>query len=212
MLLRGGRVTPESINVTAAFIRRMMQMQWTKVKVALLAIALGAGGASVAAAVPASAATNPASVRIVPDVSGIMLENAHSVKCLSSDGRDDHDAEQFGCTEGNANQTWKWGGHLGGAGEYAQLVNQGTHQCLGISGGSTSRGATVVVWKCLGTGHPDQYWDTSPSGGPAVNINNLKSSYCLQIAGDSTAAGARANVEPFDTDSSNQDWNIGTFP
>jgi hypothetical protein len=173
-----------------------------------------ASAAEAAATSPGRAviATSLANLSIVPDVSGIMLENAHSVKCLSSDGRDDHDAEQFGCTEGNANQTWQWGGHLGGAGEYAQLVNQGTHQCLGISAGSTSKGATVVVWKCLGTGHPDQYWDTSPSGGPAVNINNLKSSYCLQIAGDSTASGARANVEPFDTDSSNQDWNIGTFP
>src|ERR1700733_15225035 len=107
MLLRGGRVTPESINVTAAFIRRMMQMQWTKVKVALLAIALGAGGASVAAAVPASAATNPASVRIVPDVSGIMLENAHSVKCLSSDGRDDQDAGSSGWTDTDGNQPWQ---------------------------------------------------------------------------------------------------------
>jgi hypothetical protein len=45
MLLKRGRVTPESINVTAAFIRRMMQMQWTRVKVVLLAIAPGAGGA-----------------------------------------------------------------------------------------------------------------------------------------------------------------------
>ena len=166
-----------------------------------------ASAAEAAATSPGRAviATSLANLRIVPDVSGIMLENAHSVKCLSSDGRDDHDAEQFGCTEGDANQYWQWGGQLGG-GEYAQLVNQGTHQCLGISGGSTSKGATVVVWKCLGTGHPDQYWDTSPSGGPAVNINNLKSGYCLQIAGDSTASGARANVEPFDTDSSNQDW------
>jgi hypothetical protein len=64
MLLKRGRVTPASINVTAAFIRRMIQMGWKRVKVALLATALAAGGAFFAAAVPASAATAPASATV----------------------------------------------------------------------------------------------------------------------------------------------------
>jgi len=180
--------------------------------VAGLTLTSGVASAAEAAATSpgrAAIATSLANLRIVPEVSGFMLENSHSVKCLSSDGQNDHDAEQFGCTIGDANQYWRLGGDLG---DYTQLVNQGTHQCLGISAGSTSRGATVVVWKCLGTGHPDQYWDTSPTVGPSVNVNNLKSGYCLQIAGDSTASGARSNVEPFDgAGSPNQDWNMGAF-
>ena len=170
-----------------------------------------ASAAEAAATSPGRAvsATGLADLKIVPDVSGFQLENAHSAKCLSSRGLNNVDALQYGCST-SPNQRWQWGGRFGGT-AFDQLVNQGTHQCLGISAGSTSRGATVVVWRCLGTGHPDQYWDTSPSGGPSVNINNLNSGYCLQIAEDSTAVGALVNVEPFDFYSSNQDWNIGSF-
>ena len=149
-----------------------------------------------------SAATSPGravsatslSIRSIPG-NAVVLQNAHSIKCLSSDGRDDHDAMQFSCTNGGANQYWVRGGRLGG---YVQYINVGTHQCLGVQGGSTGKGATVVVWRCRGVTHPDQYWDESPTGDESVNVNNLKSGYCLQISGASTADGAIANQEPFD--------------
>jgi hypothetical protein len=156
-------------------------------------------------------ATSLGSLRIVLEASGVMLENSHSVKCLSSDGRDDHDAEQFGCAGGDANQLWVRGSDFSGSGSF-QWVNQGTHQCLGVSGSSKSKGATVVVFKCS-TGHLSQYWSTG-SDGPVegVDFTNLNSGDCLQIAGDSTASGAIADQEPFDDlGSPNQIWNRGSF-
>jgi hypothetical protein len=42
------------------------------------------------------------------------------------------------------------------------------NKCLGVAGGSKSDDATVMIWDCLGTSHPDQYWlffpDESRSG------------------------------------------------
>jgi hypothetical protein len=199
---------------TTAIIRSTGLAAAAALTAATAVATMTAAAADAATASPGRAvgATSLANLRIVPEVSGIMLENSHSAKCLSSDGRDDHDAEQFGCTEGDANQYWVMGSDFGGSG-YFQWVNQGTHQCLGVSGGSRSKGATVVVWKCLGTGHPSQYWNTSSDGsGPGVDFTNLNSGYCLQIAGDSTANGAIANQEPYaDAGSPNQIWNRGTF-
>ena len=111
-----------------------------------------ASAAEAAATSPGRAvsATSLADLKIVPDVSGFQLENAHSAKCLSSRGLDNVDALQYGCST-SPNQRWQWGGRFGGT-AFDQLVNQGTHQCLGISaaaqaGGqlSWSGGASVLA-------------------------------------------------------------------
>lgn len=41
--------------------------------------------------------------------------------------------------------------------------------CLGVSGGSTSPGANLIVWPC--NGHADQNWDVIPAGNAPFNLN-----------------------------------------
>jgi hypothetical protein len=173
-----------------------------------------ASAAATAANSPGRAvsATSLANLKIVPRISGVQLMNAHSTKCLSSDGRGDADALQFNCNTSSANQYWVLGHYYGGS-NFSQWINQGTHQCLGVRAASKANGADVVVWRCLGTGHPDQYWSVGNNGsGPGVDFTDLRSGDCLQIAGDSTASGARANQEPYDeAGSPNQTWFRGEF-
>jgi hypothetical protein len=142
-----------------------------------------------------------------------MLENSHSEKCLSSAGQDDTNAVQISCNSGSPNQYWLRTNDFAGSG-YFEYINQGTQQCLGVSGGSTKPGATVVVWNCLGgTGHLDQYWNFSGDGaGNGIALTDLKSGYVLQITGASTADWAPADQEPYDeAGSPNQVWYYGTF-
>jgi hypothetical protein len=54
--------------IAVVAIRRTKKMRWKRVKVALLAIALGVAGASFAAAVPASAATTSITEHDVPKI------------------------------------------------------------------------------------------------------------------------------------------------
>jgi hypothetical protein len=59
---------------------------------------------------------------------------------------------------GSADQQWIFkptGGNADGLPLY-NIVNLKSHDCLGVAGGSTLRGAPVVQWPC--NGHPDQEW------------------------------------------------------
>jgi hypothetical protein len=44
------------------------------------------------------------------------------------------------------------------------------NKCMGVSGGSTSNNANVMIWDCLGTSHPDQYWLLFPDESTGCNI------------------------------------------
>ncbi len=46
----------------------------------------------------------------------------------------------------------------GGFFYYSIRDSQNYGKCMGVSGGSTGDDATVMIWDCLGTSHPDQYW------------------------------------------------------
>lgn len=163
-----------------------------------LTLTSGAVAAAPASAAPASAA---------PAVEYVTIENTHTIKCISSSGKDDTTARQYSCN-GSANQFWYYGGSLGGA---TQIKNKATGQCLGISGGSYSHGAHAVVWNCLGRGHPDQYWNVDPTGTQATTfyLFDSKSALVLQVACGCTTSGAALDQEPWDNlGSPNQMWYI----
>jgi Ricin-type beta-trefoil lectin domain len=161
----------------------------------LLGLTLASGAV---AAAPASAA---------PAIEYVNIENSHTIKCISSSGKDDTTAEQFSCSN-SANQFWYYSGDLGGA---TQIKNKATNQCLGISGGSRSAGAHAVVWNCLGASHPDQWWFVYETGTQATTfyLFNYSSGLVLQVGCACTTSGAYLDQEPWDDlGSPNQIWYI----
>jgi hypothetical protein len=143
--------------------------------------------------------------RAAAAVGQFSIQNVHSEKCITSDGKDDTTAEQYSCN-GDKNQTWHWGHSRSG---YYQIVNVATNQCLGIAGGSLSNGIRAVVWHCGGTSHPDQYWtdfNANATSG-SVAYQDLNSQLVLQIKGNSDANWATVVQDPYDDLASpNQYW------
>jgi Ricin-type beta-trefoil lectin domain len=81
-------------------------------------------------------------------------------------------------------QIWRWGpGIVPG---YAQLVND-KGQCLAVAGGSTTVGARIVGYRCIGPDSRDQYWSWNGEG----YIVNLKATNrIIGIEGASQTNGA----------------------
>jgi hypothetical protein len=111
--------------------------------------------------------------------------NYNSGLCLGISGdKNDSNAVQWGCN-GHADQTWHWGSQNPSYPGWYQLINA-NGSCLGVLSGSTSQGAQIVGWSCLGSGHLDQYWtpvNASCSG--YVPLANLHSGYVMGVTGNS---------------------------
>jgi ricin-type beta-trefoil lectin protein len=151
-----------------------------------LGVALATAGVlalSLTSAVAASPAANAAPFPW-------MYENAEHLTCLSSGGVDDGTARAYNCT-GSANQVWHYGGVHGA---YTQLINNGTGQCLGVYGASTSAGARVVVWSC--DGYDDQYWLPDSNAPGVIDFVNQNSQMVIQIACNCGTNGATIDQEP----------------
>jgi len=78
---------------------------------------------------------------------------------------------------------------------YHQVTSEYDRLCMGVSGGSTANGASVIQWGC--NGNADQKWayrytGVMVGGWPVFNIVNLNSHRCLGISGGSLATGAPA--------------------
>jgi hypothetical protein len=114
-------------------------------------------------AAPTVTQTTPTVTQTIPDsgppylpTGTFSLENYNSHECLGiAGGADDANAIQWDCN-GAPDQTWHIGQEDGASGYY-QIVN-GDGECLGVYAISTTEGAAVVGWDCLGTTHQDQYW------------------------------------------------------
>jgi len=128
------------------------------------------------------------------------LHNVNAVgKCIGIDGSGL--AGDWTCTT-NADQTWHWGTDpILPNTNWDQLINgqsvNGQPVCLGVQGGSDAMGARIVAWPCLGTGHPDQYWNLGQSNFGGFNILNYQALFdpntpasLIGVAGGSTANGA----------------------
>jgi Ricin-type beta-trefoil lectin domain len=136
--------------------------------------------------------------------------NVHSHLCLGIKGAaQDAEAVQYTC-EAVANQEWYWGNAINSV--FRQLKNEafGGNQCLGVAGGSKTRGAEVVGWTCDGTGHPDQYWwpEVDIADAPIGPIENYHAQpLVLGVAGGSAAVGAEIVLWNYQA-AANQQWDF----
>jgi hypothetical protein len=139
--------------------------------------------------------------------SGFELVNYNSGLCLGiTGGLDDAPAVQWTCN-GHPDQIWHWGDQFFTGSSWAQLVN-GDGECLGVASGSITEGARVVGWSCLGTDHPDQYWQQADGGcGPLYSTVQDKSSlFYLGVTSNSRAVGASVVQWANQGSCNNQEW------
>jgi hypothetical protein len=150
----------------------------------------------------------PAGAASLPTSGTYSLENyKHPGYCLSSGGVSDSTATVFACIS-SSNQHW----HRGNShGNYQQIIN-GDGQCLGVSSGSTSAGAHLVVWKC--NGNDDQYWYMEfPHIFNIPFFRNQRSQLVMQIACDCSTNSSVVEQEPYagDGTNNNQYWRTQNF-
>lgn len=184
---------------------------------AVLAAALPIGFLAHASAASAASVQPPTAkgmgLVLTPTIPGVgnsgdfNIHNANARgKCIGINASGD--AGDWNCTT-NPDQTWHWGAAISSG--WFQLVNR-NGKCLGVAGGSDARGARVVAFTCLGTGHPDQYWALGAAGFGGNNINNFKAFFdpntpaqLIGVSGGSTANGAAVVLWSSDG-TANQFW------
>jgi hypothetical protein len=90
---------------------------------------------------------------------------------------------------GTANATTIPGG--GGGGNYFEIRNLNSGQCLAVGAGSTANGAGVIQWTC--TGGNEQEWEFTDhkvvNGKDWYHVKNLNSGLCLAVPGGNTNPG-----------------------
>jgi hypothetical protein len=85
------------------------------------------------------------------------------------------------------------GGGGGGGGYpsgFHQLVDQNSGDCLDISGGSTSNGASLDIWPCKSSGQANQEFSFTAVSGGYGELTNQNSNKSLAVQSASTANGA----------------------
>lgn len=148
--------------------------------------AVPAGAAPVgAAAAPHSQHTGKAE-----RIDATHIHNFNSHLCLGIKGGNVGPAVQWSCIN-HPDQLWRTGGQIRAG--YYQIINN-ANRCLGVQSGSIREGEAVVGWKCLGTGHPDQYWQIEEGSCNGVNgyfmLKNYKTHYVVGVAANSKRVGA----------------------
>lgn len=93
---------------------------------------------------------------------------------------------------GASEQRWYWvesGAHPGWY--YIKNYKAGSDQCVSVSGGgSTARGAAMILWTC--NGGEEQRWRFIDEGGGWADIQNYKSGHYMSLDnGGSTANNTR---------------------
>lgn len=116
--------------------------------------------------------------------------NAEHGTCLGASGHNGF-VKAYNCVS-SWNQVWHFAGPMHGA--YARVINNGTNQCLGISGGSAAAGAWAVTWNC--NGNDDQYWEVANTALNTVSLLNQHSQMILQIRCDCNLNGGIVNQMP----------------
>jgi hypothetical protein len=69
------------------------------------------------------------------------------------------------------------------------------NKCLGTRAGATGNNTNLVIWDCLGIGHPDQYWDVTQQSDGNYYLTNLASASVR--GGDLWAFGVYKNSSTF---------------
>ena len=91
------------------------------------------------------------------------------------------------------------------AGAYFKVVNHNSGKVLGVSGASTSDGASIVQWPY--TGSTDQLWKVSLNSSGNAVITNNGSAKVAGVYQGSTSPGARA-VQWTNTGAADQQWTF----
>lgn len=200
-------------------ISRLVRRARLPVAVAALVLALGT---LATVAVPAGAATRQDHVSNLANAplahaadsragtvqTGFEVFNHHSGLCLGINGdKNDQPAVQWGCVLHN-DQFWYFTGPNPSHPGYYHLENL-INSCLGVAGGSKTKGARVVGWTCYGAKHPDQYWTETEVGNPCGTVlKNLNSGYVLGVDDNSTKYGAAVVQWPYQGVCNNQFWSL----
>ena len=138
------------------------------------------------------------------------FQNYNSKYCLGITGGDDNAAAiQWNCNKA-PDQTWHRGNEDGTSGYY-QIIN-GDGECLGVYQISTTEGALVVGWQCLGTTHPDQYWawDESSTDPGYYYLVDYNSGQVVGVLDNSKALGASIVQWPNQHTPNNQLWEASS--
>lgn len=90
------------------------------------------------------------------------------------------------------------------AAEVANLIDDNSHKCLAVGGGSTEKGAHVIQWACSGAA--DQDWRLNPRSDGKYEVRNDHSGMCLGIAGGSKENSAHAVQWPCREATVDQKW------
>jgi alpha-L-fucosidase 2 len=89
--------------------------------------------------------------------------------------------------------------------DYVRLVNRNSGKIIGVNGGSTADGATIV--QQTDTGAAGQRWRIADAGGGYVKVVNRNSGKVLDVNAASTADGA-AVIQWTDHGGANQQWTM----
>lgn len=77
------------------------------------------------------------------------------------------------------------------------FFNQGSGKCLGVAGNSTTNGASIVQWDCVGAAN--QYFKAVPAGSGTFNFVNVNSGKVIDIAGGPYYTGNGVGLEQWDS-------------
>jgi Ricin-type beta-trefoil lectin domain-like len=119
--------------------------------------------------------------------------------------------QQWQCFGHHTNQFWTSHYVAKNHGDrYYEIINNHSHKCLDVidvqrTNYATKPGTAVQQWRCL-RNHSNQEWTFVPAPDPdGYFIENLASSYMLEISGNSPYNGAKAISDGFAL------WNTGEW-
>jgi hypothetical protein len=92
-------------------------------------------------------------------------------------------------------------------GSHVRLINRGSQNVLGVSGGSRSAGANAILWTSIGV--TDQDWDMLPQSDGSYVFRNANSGQVLVPQGGSTSPDARVVQAPA-TGGAAEQWRLVT--
>lgn len=139
----------------------------------------------------------------------------HSSKCLDVTGGtgaigNGTNVQQWSCLGiSQTNQLWRF---VRVSNNRFQVVAAHSNKCLDVAGGtgSTTNGANVQQWACLGAGQTNQLWRLAPVGS-RFQLIAIHSGKCLDVAGGTGATGNGANVQQWSclgASQTNQLWEL----
>jgi hypothetical protein len=117
----------------------------------------------------------------------------HSGLCLRPAGGSTGNVvvEQANCNGSSASQWWAFIDVPGG---YFRIRNEASNKCLNVQGGSTANSAKVIQYPCGGSGTLNDQWGTvyvrTTGNADYYSLVNRKSGRCMNIQGNTSAAGA----------------------